>query len=126
MIGLPCRGIAHTRARTHACKGIPVYYWFLLHRNRNRMQQPGIRVQLGFLYEGEARGLLGSPQEVTPHDHPLALLAAAYDRDSWWFELVDMINKLFLTSLLPFLPLTTKVRACFFFAGSASTFSFSC
>jgi len=32
--------------------GVPAFFGFLLSRYRTRLTRPGIRVQLGFLYEG--------------------------------------------------------------------------
>ena len=64
--------------------GIPVFFFILLWTNRKRLSLPDIRVQLGFLYE-------------------------AYSADFWWFELVDMMNKLFLTSFLAFFPPETQL-----------------
>lgn len=34
--------------------GIPLWFYYLLKRYRKRMNRPGIRVQLGFLYEGRS------------------------------------------------------------------------
>jgi TRAP-type C4-dicarboxylate transport system permease small subunit len=59
--------------------GIPAFFFYLLRRYRNRLQQPDIQAELGFLY-------------------------LAYSPASWWFELVDMLHKLTLTSLVAFLP----------------------
>jgi IPT/TIG domain/Transient receptor potential (TRP) ion channel/Tyrosine-protein kinase ephrin type A/B receptor-like len=59
--------------------GIPCFFLGMLYFNRNRLNLPDVRVQLGFLYE-------------------------AYTNDLWWFELIDMLNKLVLTSLLGFFP----------------------
>ena len=51
----------------------------MLYRYRLRLDEPGIRAQLGFLYDG-------------------------YFRDVWFFEMLDMLHKLCLTSLVVFLP----------------------
>jgi len=59
--------------------GIPLFFLFLLLRERDRFSDPIVKYELGFLYDG-------------------------YDKDVWWFELVDMVHKLILTSLLAFLP----------------------
>ncbi len=59
--------------------GIPVVMFTVLYRNRDRMLQPLTRLQYGFLYDGFAR-------------------------HAWWFELVDLSHKLFLTSVLAFFP----------------------
>ncbi len=58
--------------------GIPMFFGVLLRNNRDRLQEPFIRAQLGFLYAG-------------------------YRKQAWWFELVDLIHKLIVTSLLAFL-----------------------
>jgi len=59
--------------------GVPAFFFYMLNKNKDKLNQPGIRMQLGFLYE-------------------------AYNLDVWWFELVDMLHKLTMTSLLAFLP----------------------
>jgi hypothetical protein len=62
--------------------GIPAFFLFMMlrYRNpRNRMEEKGVRAQLGFLYDG-------------------------YERHAWWFELVDLGVKLILSSLIAFLP----------------------
>ena len=56
--------------------GIPAAFFFLVRRNLGRLREPDIRMTLGFLYE-------------------------AYDHDMYWFELMDMTNKLFMTSVMP-------------------------
>lgn len=59
--------------------GVPLFIFFMLWRYRKRLDEPGVRAELGFLYD-------------------------AYDRKYFYWELVDMINKLFLVSILAFLP----------------------
>lgn len=59
--------------------GIPALFFGLLYKNRHSLSRPGVRAQLGFLYD-------------------------AYDRSKWWFELEDCIYKLIMTSLLAFIP----------------------
>jgi len=54
-----------------------VHLLTVLWRNRRRLTLPAVSLSYGFLYE-------------------------AYTSHLWYFELVDMLNKLFLTSLLPF------------------------
>lgn len=68
--------------------GIPVFFFLLLWTNRKRLTLPDIRIELGFLYE-------------------------AYSADFWWFELVDMMNKLFLTSFLAFFPSESQLPVGF-------------
>jgi uncharacterized membrane protein len=64
--------------------GIPAFFFYLLNTNKHRLALPEVRVQIGFLYE-------------------------AYAADLWWFEVVDMMNKLFLTSLVAFFPYTAQL-----------------
>jgi heme/copper-type cytochrome/quinol oxidase subunit 2 len=59
--------------------GVPLWFFYLLWRYRKRFQEPGVLLELGFLYDG-------------------------YDKRVWWFELVDMTHKLILTSILAFFP----------------------
>jgi len=59
--------------------GVPLWFFYLLWRYRKRFQEPGVLLELGFLYDG-------------------------YDKHVWWFELVDMTHKLILTSILAFFP----------------------
>ena len=62
--------------------GIPFFFGYLLHKYRSpidRLEEKGIRAQLGFLYDG-------------------------YERSAWYFELIDMLHKLALTSLIAFIP----------------------
>jgi len=63
--------------------GIPAVMFYLLRSNRHRLKQQDTILSLGFLYE-------------------------AYRLSLWWFELADMCNKLFLTSLLAFFPSSTQ------------------
>ncbi len=37
-------------------------------------------------------------------------VGVAYDIHFWWFEMVDMLHKLLLTSLIAFLPTDWQVR----------------
>jgi hypothetical protein len=60
--------------------GIPIFFFALLWRHRHDLRTTATQADFGFLYE-------------------------AYTSQTWWFELVDMANKLILTSLLLFLPL---------------------
>jgi len=59
--------------------GIPLLFVFLLYRERRneRFLLPEVRYQLGFLYE-------------------------VYQVRHWWWESVDLANKLIMTSILPF------------------------
>jgi len=64
--------------------GIPLALFGLLYRNRNRLLVAKTRFWLGFLYD-------------------------AYELNTWWFEIVDMMYKLFMTSLLAFFPVTGQL-----------------
>jgi len=65
--------------------GIPLFMFYSLATYRYdkyskfRLDENGIRAQLGFLYD-------------------------AYERKFWWFEMADMANKLAISSLIPFFP----------------------
>jgi hypothetical protein len=64
--------------------GIPAVFGTTLYLNRKHLMNPGIRMQLGFLYE-------------------------AYHLEIWWFELVDMLHKLTMTSLLKFVSISYQM-----------------
>ena len=59
--------------------GIPLFFLFLLRTNRHALADKRIVAQLGFLYAG-------------------------YTSRCWWFELVDCVHKLLVTSVMAFLP----------------------
>jgi len=59
--------------------GIPSAFLFFLTRYRTRMEEPGVILQLGFLYE-------------------------AYEPKLWYFEIMDMGHKLTMVALIGFLP----------------------
>lgn len=62
--------------------GIPAFFAVLLYRKRDSLykhSQPIVRQELGLLYAG-------------------------YRKPLWWFELLDMAHRLFLTSILAFFP----------------------
>jgi len=59
--------------------GIPCLLFLLLFRARKRLRDPGNLIAYGFLYE-------------------------AYSDKQWYFEMIDMLNKFFLTSIIPFIP----------------------
>lgn len=59
--------------------GIPFFTFILLYRSRKRLFATDVRVRLGFLYE-------------------------SYDKYNWYFEMVVMINKLFLVAFVGFFP----------------------
>lgn len=60
--------------------GIPAFFYWLLWRNKHKLNDPAVQLSLGLMYE-------------------------AYQPNLWWFELFDMANKLFLTSIVIFFPL---------------------
>jgi hypothetical protein len=66
--------------------GVPLFFYKKLKEyaygktGTNRLDQKGVRCQIGFLYDG-------------------------FERRVWWFELVDMLHKLMATSLISFFPL---------------------
>jgi len=65
--------------------GIPAFFFFWIYRYRNRLAQAGIRAELGFIYDG-------------------------YERRMWYFEMIDMLHKLFMTSLIAFFPYTWQLN----------------
>eukprot|EP00808_Paulinella_micropora_P032171 g2190.t1 len=71
--------------------GIPAFFLYLLLRYRNRLNQPDIQAQLGFLYQ-------------------------AYSHKAWWFELADMCHKLVLTSLVAFFHESFQMSAAMAFS----------
>lgn len=72
--------------------GIPVLFFVILRRNIATLEVAAIRARYGFLYEG-------------------------YHKDSWFFELVDMGHKLFLTALVIFFPEDLRMPAAMCAAG---------
>jgi len=66
--------------------GIPAFIFYTLRRYRKRLHEPGVRLQLGFLYH-------------------------AFTPESWYFELCDMANKLIMVALLAFLPSDNQMQA---------------
>jgi hypothetical protein len=65
--------------------GILYLFTMILHENRDRLNSPECLIQFGFLY-------------------------GAFNRDVWWFELVDMTHKLFMTSILALFPNTVVLQ----------------
>jgi len=59
--------------------GVLSFLFFMLYRYRTRLDETGVRAQLGFLYD-------------------------AYERKIWYFELIDMLHKLLITSIVAFFP----------------------
>jgi len=76
--------------------GIPALLFYrLLKKNvrrpgqqkfETRLDEPSVRAELGFLYDG-------------------------YNRDSWWFEMFDMLEKLLVTSVVGFFPSDMQMPA---------------
>ena len=59
--------------------GVPMLYWYLLKKHSKQLHKPELLLQYGFLCE-------------------------AFRNDCWYFELLDMLEKLMVMSLVPFLP----------------------
>jgi len=56
----------------------------MMWRYRHRLHSSGIRAEVGLLYD-------------------------AYETHVWWFEMVDMLHKLFITSLIGFFPFAAQL-----------------
>lgn len=63
--------------------GIPVFFFSLLKLNQKDLREPRIKAQLGFLYAG-------------------------YRLEVWWWEIADCVNKLVLTCMLAFAPVSAQ------------------
>jgi hypothetical protein len=75
--------------------GVPVFFFAMLYRYRKRLTQPGIQLQLGFLYAGQSVALSAFPYLWLMFRRGLSrCFCAAYDPSLWFFELFDMANKL--------------------------------
>jgi len=59
--------------------GVPLFFFFLLWYNLSTLHLDRTKAAIGFLYAG-------------------------YRIEAWWFEMVDMAHKLFLTCLIAFIP----------------------
>jgi len=66
--------------------GIPAMFFQRLWQKSDNIRDPAVRQSLGFLF-------------------------AAYQYTEWWFEIVDMLHKLTLTSLIAFFPVQVKLPA---------------
>jgi len=64
--------------------GVPALVFYTLRKNKNKLHDPGTKIQLGFLYE-------------------------AYNLDTWFWEVVDMAHKLTMTSLISFMPIDAQM-----------------
>eukprot|EP00455_Lapot_gusevi_P034469 TRINITY_DN379_c0_g1_i2.p1 TRINITY_DN379_c0_g1~~TRINITY_DN379_c0_g1_i2.p1 ORF type:complete len:631 (+),score=258.67 TRINITY_DN379_c0_g1_i2:174-1895(+) len=64
--------------------GIPLFFFKKMWSHREELDRPAVRAELGFLYDG-------------------------YHSNAWWFEMVDMLHKLLLTSVLAFLPTSVQL-----------------
>lgn len=58
--------------------GIPAFMFYMLWRYRGRLEELGVRAELGFLY-------------------------GAYEPHLWWWELADMGHKVLIVGLVPFI-----------------------
>lgn len=65
--------------------GIPAFFFALVWRNRLKLRSPKTTFAFGFLYE-------------------------AYTHADWWFEMVDMLQKLLLTSVLMLFGVNWQLR----------------
>jgi hypothetical protein len=72
--------------------GIPLFFFVIICRNRARLLWPATRIRLGLLY-------------------------AAYHDRRWWFETLDMLNKLFLSAAIVFVPAEYSIRVAMLWAG---------
>ena len=88
--------------------GMPAILSYVLWYHRGKLHRPDVLLKLGFLYEGRhtyAYALTHThalQNWVNPAD--VLLLLLAYNAELWYFEAADTLNKLFLTSLLIFVP----------------------
>lgn len=66
--------------------GIPAGCMYLLYRTHraDKFREPRVRYTLGFIYRG-------------------------YKSDMWWFEMVDMLHKLIMTSIMGVMPRTAQL-----------------
>jgi hypothetical protein len=95
--------------------GMPLFFGRMLYRYRNRLWEPGVQLELGFLYAAFTRQMymfeLIDVRTAARAALPFPLcLSFACERVlifislvCWWVG-VQMANKLFLTSILAFLP----------------------
>src|SRR5687768_16482416 len=81
--------------------GVPLFFMFLLVRNRKTLQSPLTMQALGLLYEGQ--------QKHHVFAHHFLVSCVAFDPAVYWFELVDLVHKLILTSCLVFLPFEAQI-----------------
>jgi hypothetical protein len=65
--------------------GIPLFITYKVAKYRDRLDHPGVIAMFGMMYHG-------------------------YYHDCWWFEVLDMLHKLCLTSLIAFLPTTLQLQ----------------
>lgn len=74
--------------------GIPAFFFYLLWSNRTKLHDDRIKAKIGILYAG-------------------------YRLSAWWFEMIDLMHKLFLTSIIAFFPVGGQLPlgmciACFY------------
>ena len=65
--------------------GVPLLFFYFLYSSREKFSLSETKLQLGFLYE-------------------------AYTTQAWFFELLDMVHKLTLTSLIAFVPFEQQMQ----------------
>jgi len=81
--------------------GIPCFLFYMLYRYRMRLNEAGVRAELGFLYD-------------------------AYDRQFYYWELLDMIFKLVLVALIAFIDQKYQMAAGLVFCAGYTAAMFAC
>jgi hypothetical protein len=73
--------------------GIPAFFFYLMYSNRDNLYEAITAAKLGFLY-------------------------GAYQNSNWWFEMVDMLHKVIVTSILAFFPRNFQIPMGMGFVGA--------
>jgi len=73
--------------------GVPALMFYMLWRYRHRLEEAGVRAELGFLYD-------------------------AFERRFWYFEFIDMLHKILITSIVAFFPSAWQMPFCLAVAGA--------
>src|SRR5437016_4922344 len=81
----------------------------MIWRYRGRWEEPGVRMQIGFLYEGYNIQPAGT--RTGTHFWLGLCVLLAYQKQVPWFEMLDMLHKLTLSSLLAFAADAAQVQA---------------
>jgi hypothetical protein len=83
--------------------GIPIFFFAILYFQKEHLKDKSMIAAFGFLYEG-IMTCRYAYIDVHPKQFGVELVVdvIAYNLDVWWFEFVEMCNKLFLTCLLVF------------------------